>query len=166
MMPAVLLFSLLLCSVSAAAQPRVVNVARDLDQVATDLDGLVRSNAGTPLAGKVEDSAAKVRSAVTKLRQTPPDRHAGLGDLEGAAGDLEAAVKEKLLRAPGDRLLNRITDAARQLALDAIAQAGRNRPNSARAAEATVSSGDRERNASRYKDAIARYRDALSRAGV
>jgi hypothetical protein len=166
MMHAVLLLALLLDPAAAAAQPPALNV-RDLNQIAADLDAIVRANRGTPLADKVEDSAAKVRSAISKLRQTPPDRQGGLGDLEGAVGDLEAAVKDKLLRASaGNSLLNRMAGAARQLAVQAIAQVDRNARRSPRIAEAEqgVAAGDRERNALRYKDAVARYKDALSKA--
>ena len=162
-----LLISLLLSPATVAAQPTTLNVVRDLDRIAADLDGIVRANAGRPLADKVEDSAAKVRSAIAKLRLAPPDRQGGLGDLEGATGDLEAAVKDRLLRgSAGNNLLNRMAGVARQVAVQAIAQRGRDPRNRPRIAEAdqAVTAGDRERNASRYKNAVARYKDALSKA--
>lgn len=167
MVHALLIVSLLQFPTSAASQPTTLNAVRDLNQIAADLDRIVRANAGTPLADKVEDSAAKVRSAVSKLRATPPDRLGGLGDLEGAVGDLEATVKDKLLRgSAGNSLLRRMAGTARQLAVQAIAHVDRNPRDRTKIAEAdqAVAAGDRERNAARYKDAVARYKDALSKA--
>src|SRR5687767_10832059 len=164
-MRALVIVSLLLFPATAAAQPTTGNVVRDLNRIAADLEGIVRSNSGTPLADKVEDSAAKVRAAIAKLRQTPPDRQAGVGDLEGAVGDLEAAVKDERRGSAGHSLLNRMASAARQLAVQAIAQRHRTRDRAKIAeAEQALAAGDRERNASRYKDAVARYKDALAKA--
>jgi len=139
------------------------------------LDALARAVALlTPLAAqpgkvgdKAEDALAKVQSAIRKLNRSQPDRQGALGDLEGAAGDLEAAVSSRLLTAAQARpILDAITGAAWLLALDArdraIARGGR--ASKIAQAQAQINTGNARWAAGRFKEAIARYRTAVSQA--
>jgi hypothetical protein len=161
-------FSLAAEQSGAGREPRATSVViRGLTRITADLEAIVRANSRTPLADKAEDSLDKVRRAIAKLRQRPPDRQGGLGELESAAGDLEAAVKDDLLRpSVGNRLLNRIAGAARQLAVHALSEAATPGGKSSKIADAeqALAAGDRDRAALRYMDAVAKYRDALSKA--
>ena len=155
----------LLSSISTAAQRRPA--ISELDRITGDLKRMVEVNQGTPIADKIEDSLAKVQSANGKLSQAPADRQGGLGDLEGAVGDIEAALNDRLLRARvANGLMERIASVARQLATRAVSDAAARRRGSAGITEAerALAAGDAERRGSRYKNAVAHYKDALSKA--
>lgn len=62
-----------------------------------ELQEIVNSNPGTPLADKIEDALAKVQTALSELNKTPPDNEAAMGNIEGAVGDIEAAITDGLL---------------------------------------------------------------------
>ncbi len=141
--------------------------AGPLDRVARDIERRIERSPGTPLADKLEDALAKVKAARDKLEQARPDRQGALGELEGAAGDLDAAVSNG--RQPGGagvELMDRIAGAARQLARDAIDDAAARRGNSSKVAGAglALARGDDRRRARGFKDAVAAYKDAASKA--
>jgi hypothetical protein len=139
----------------------------ELTGAADDLKRIIAAQRGTPVADKLEDALAKFESAMGKLRGAPADLQGGLGDLEGAAGDIEAAVTSGLLRARAATApMGRITRAARQIAVRAVADAVARRADSTKIGEArrVLGVGDAERNASRYKNAVAHYRDAVAKA--
>ena len=139
----------------------------ELSRVADDLKRLVAANPGTAVADKIEDSLAKVETAIDKLGMAPADMQGALGDLEGAAGDIEAALASRLLPARvAANHMERIARAARQVAVRAIADAVTRRADSTKVAEArrVLGAGDGERNTSRYKNAVAHYKDAVAKA--
>ena len=141
--------------------------ARQLDRLAREIERRMARSPGTPLADKLEDALAKVNAASDKLQQARPDRQGALGELEGAAGDLEAAVSDGLQpRGAGVEMLDEIAGAARQLARDAIDDAAARRRNSSKVAEAraALARGDGRRRARGFKDAVAAYKDAASKA--
>lgn len=133
---------------------------------ADDIRAIVDANPG-PSADKLDDALAKVETALAELAKTPPDQVAALGNVEGAVGELEAAVKDGVLdTAAGDDLMDRMTGAALTLANEAIAEAEARGadPRKITQAKREQDRGDAARLAGRYKDAVARYRDALSKA--
>ena len=80
---------------------------------------------------------------------------------------LEAAVKSKLLGASQrNAFLERIAGAARLLAVEAIEEAEDVGGDAAKIAEAkdALAKGDERVDAKRFKDAVAKYKDALSKA--
>jgi hypothetical protein len=152
---------------SPDAQCDRATVSATVTSVADEVEDLVEANPGTPLADKVEDALVKLEKAEEKLAQTPPDRQGALGEYEGAVGELEAAVKDGLLTpAQGNALMNSICGTARKLAEDAIAAAVARNGNAGKITEARqrLTQGDTFRAAGRFKDAIARYKDAVSKA--
>jgi Zn-dependent M28 family amino/carboxypeptidase len=133
-------------------------------QVSQGLQAIIAANPG-PLADKVEDALAKFQSASAELAKTRPDRQAAIGNIEGANGDLEAAVKEGLDAAQGAALMDELTSVARQFAAGAINMAIANNRSPSRIAEAqrSLADGDALRTAGRFKDAVNKYKDALSK---
>jgi hypothetical protein len=131
------------------------------------LRALVKDNPGTPLASKLEDAMDKLGKADIELAKTPPDRRAALNNIEDATGDVEAAVEHGLLAAArGNTIMALLAEEARSFAQTAIGEA------IARAgdlfkivdAERRLAEGDVHRTASAYKQAVGKYRDALSKA--
>lgn len=152
---------------SASFQVSVLGAAEQIEQVDADLEAIVAENPATPAGDKAEDALPKVQAAEQKLAQTPPDRQGALGELEGAVGDLEAAVKDGVLSAAdGNALMLEIVGAARLLAEQAIAEAEARGGDADKIAEArrALAQGDAKRDASQFKDAVARYKDAVAKA--
>jgi hypothetical protein len=90
-----------------------------------------------------------------------------MGAIEGALGDLEAAAAEGHLDpTQSTRLLDRVTGAARQLAVDAIKEATARGGEQAKIAEANryLTEGDALRGAGSFKAAVNKYKDALGKA--
>jgi YVTN family beta-propeller protein len=130
-----------------------------------DLQDIVESNPGTPLADKVEDAQAKLETALDELTKTPPDNQAAVGNIEDAVGDLEAAVDDGLLdEAQGTQLMNELAGIARLLAVssleEAIALGGD--PDVINDAQQALDDGDALRASEAFKDAVNKYKDALS----
>jgi hypothetical protein len=131
------------------------------------LRALVKDNAGTPLASKLEDALDKLEKADIELGKTPPDRRAALNNIEDAVGDVEAAVEHGLLAAArGNTIMLLLADEARSLAQAAIGEAiARSGERSEIVdAERRLAEGDVHLAAGAYKQAVGRYRDALSKA--
>src|SRR5687768_7778783 len=108
-----------------------------------------------------------LRKALDELSKTPPARQAAMGAIEGALGDLQAAAAEGHLDATQrTRLLDRVTGAARQLAVDAIKEATGRGGAQAKIAEANqaLAEGDALRGAGSFKAAVNKYKDALAKA--
>lgn len=130
-----------------------------------DLADLVDSNPGTPLADKIEDVIDKLLTAIDELNK--PDNQAAIGNVEGAVGDLEAAVKDGLLDAEqGISLMDDLACVAKQLADNALGQAIADGGDPEKISEARdcVNAGDALRISGSYKEAVAKYKDALSKA--
>ena len=90
-----------------------------LDAAFDEIDALIAADPSH--ADKLEDVRAKLETALAELRKTPPARQAALGAIEGAVGEVDAAVSAgDLTASQGASLNERITGAARQLAVDAI----------------------------------------------
>jgi hypothetical protein len=154
---------------NGAADPKCdrATVAVTVVSVEDDLEELVDANPGTPLSDKLDDALAKLAAADAKLAKTPPDRQGALGEYESAVGEIEAAVKDGLVPAPDGRaFMLRVCGTARKVATDAIAEAVARGGNQSKLAEAAraVAEGDARRDAGRFKDAVARYKDAVSKA--
>lgn len=141
--------------------------ACEMEGIIAQLQSIIDANPGTPLADKIEDALAKAQTTLEELNKTPPDNQAAVGNIEGAVGDIESAVKDGLL-APdqGTQLMNQFTAIARQLASDAldeaIAQDGD--PDVIEDAQQALSEGDSLRASGAFKDAVNKYKDALSKA--
>lgn len=143
---------------------RILGTIEQLDGLTASLGALVASEPGAALADKLEDALTKLKTTLEKL---PLDRQGALGAMEGAAGDLDAAVADRLVAADaGSAMLNRLSGAARLVALVAVKDARDRTANAGKLADAdaAVVSGDEARIAGRYKDAIARYRYAVAAA--
>ena len=152
---------------SPALSQRPAPQAGQVERIAREIERRIARSPGTPLADKLEDALAKVNAAADKLRQARPDRQGALGELEGAVGDLDAAARAALQRrGAGLDLMNGIASAARELADDAIADAvaRRGNPNKIAEARAAFARGDARRRAGGFKDALAAYKDASSKA--
>jgi serine protease AprX len=149
-----------------AAVLLAANPMRTLESAIAELDAIIEDNSG-PQSDKLEDARDKLRKAVDELSKTPPARQAAMGAIEGALGDLEAATAEGHLdAAQSTRLRDRVTGAARQLAVDAIKEASARGANSAKMNEANeaVSEGDALRAVGAFKAAVNKYKDALAKA--
>ena len=135
-----------------------------LESTAPMLQQIVDLSPGTPLADKVEDGLAKVQTVLEELAKDPPDTQAALGTLEGAVGDLAAAEDEGL--GQGTALMDQLAGIARALAqiaiADAVAQGGE--ADKISDAQEALADGDALRAAFGFKDAVARYKDAVAKA--
>jgi hypothetical protein len=135
-----------------------------LDAAFDEIDAMIAADPSH--ADKLEDVRAKLETAVAELRKTPPARQAALGAIEGAVGEIESAVSSgDLTAAQGASLTDRITGAARQLAVDAIDEARDRGGNAAKIAEAerALADGDALR-AGAPKAAVNKYKDAAGKA--
>jgi YVTN family beta-propeller protein len=141
---------------------------QQLENACDDLQDIVDNNPGTPLADKVEDALGKCQTAKDELAKEPPDNQAVVGNIEGVVGDLEAAVKDELLDAEqGMQLMDQLAGIARLLAVDAIDQANadpQSDPDSISEAEQYLADGDLLVEYEAFKDAVNKYKDALSKA--
>jgi serine protease AprX len=149
-----------LAAVLLAASPKAT-----ISSAIAELNAAIADTPGG--SDKLEDARDKLQKALDELNKTPPQRQAAMGAIEGAMGDLEAAAKEGHLDASQRvRILDRVTGAARQLAVDAIKEANARRGDAAKIAEANryLNDGDALRAATAFKDAVAKYKDALSKA--
>ena len=135
-------------------------------EVFDELQNIIDDNPGTPLADKVEDAQASVQTVINELNKTPPDNQAAAGNIEGAIGDIEAAINEGLDPVVGAELMDALAGIASQLALDAIDEAIANSGDEDKIseAEASLAEGDALRDSGSYKDAVNKYKDALSQA--
>ena len=143
------------------------DVENSVDNLIDDLQFIVASNPGTPLADKLEDAIAKLDDAAAELDKTPPDNQAALGSIEGAVGDIEAAVSSGLLDPEqGGQLMDQLAEVARSMAQnalnEAIAESGD--PVVINDAQQALAEGDALRAAGAYKDAVNKYKDALAKA--
>jgi len=114
---------------------------------------------------KAEDALAKVQSAIGKLSRN--NRQGTLGDLEGAAGDLQSGVNNRQLTNAEVRPIQElITAAAWVIALEARDRAIARGGNAKKIADANtlINQGNQRWAARAYKDAIARYKDAVAKA--
>lgn len=150
---------------SAADVIVTVNRCARLRQAEQQLLALIAANPRA--ADKLEDALDKVRKAIEKCSKNPPDRQGAVGELEGAAGDIEAAIKGRLVTgAAAAPVLQELASIARSFAVEAIEEAIARRGNRGQitAAQALLKVGDGFLAQSRFKDAIAKFKDALSRA--
>jgi subtilisin family serine protease len=149
-----------------AAVLLAANPASTLRSAIAELDAIIDDGSG-PRSDKLEDARDKLRKALEELEKTPPARQAAMGAIEGALGDLQAAADEGHLDASQrTRLNDRVTGAARQLAVDAIKEASARGGNAGKIAEANgaLAEGDAQRDAGNFKSAVAKYKDALAKA--
>jgi tetratricopeptide (TPR) repeat protein len=160
---------------SADHDPLVVTLCADLTVCAADdleeaveaLEALIAANPGSTLATRLRRALDKVEDALDELGEASPDRHAALVQLEIAADMLDALIEDGLIGVPqGTALLEQLAIAARLLPVDAIEEAKANggSPSKIDDAEQALAQGDELRAEGRYKDAIVRYKQALSKA--
>lgn len=136
-----------------------------LSSIEAQLAAMINADPGSRLADKIEDALAKLRQAFAKWNAG--DLQGALGALEGAAGDLEAALEDNLLSAAvAGPLLNEIAGIARSLAQQqidaAIARGGS--ASKINLALGSLAAGDSLLASGQYKNACAKYKDALSKA--
>ena len=139
----------------------------DLQTLILELQDIVDSNPGTPLADKVADALAKAETALDELEKSPADSQAALGNIEGAVGDLEAVVSDGLLDpGVGADLMDRFAEVARVLAAEAIdaAIAAGGDPGEIADAQQFRADGDSLRASQAFKDSINQYKVALVEA--
>jgi len=135
-----------------------------VQNVSDELQAVIASTPGSPLADKLEDANAKVDTALVELAKSPPDEIAALGEIEGAIGDIQAAVASGVLDpSTGNDLLDNLEGIAKQFADDAIEDA------IARGADVTtatqkLSEGVTARAAGDFKTAVAKYKDTITAA--
>jgi len=121
----------------------------------------------TESGDKLEDVAEKLATAQEELDKDPSDNQAALGNMEGAAGDLEAAVEKELIDSgTGNGCLDDLASIAKGIATAAIADAKAAGGDIDKIAEAegAVMDGMTLQEADQFKDAIAQYKDAVSKA--
>ncbi len=143
----------------------VLTHSEALEDVMATLQGIIENNLGTPLADKIEDTIAKTDTALEEINKTPPDNQAAAGNIEGAVGDLEAAVKDGLLEATkGTQLMVDLAAIVRELAECAISQAidAGGDPSKISEAQERLAEGDTLSASEAFKDAVNKYKDALS----
>jgi len=102
-----------------------------------------------------------------ELNKDPPDNQAAAGNIEGAIGDIEAAINEGLDPVVGAELMDDLAGITRQLAEDAIDEADATLGSDADkivTANDKLAEGDTFRGEDKFKDAAAKYKDALSNA--
>jgi subtilisin family serine protease len=136
-----------------------------LDAAFDEIDAMIAADPAH--ADKLEDIRAKLETAVAELRKTPPARQAALGAIEGAVGEIDSAVSSgDLTAAQGASLLERVTGAARQVAVEAIDEASARGGNAAKIEEArrALAEGDALRTSGRNKEAVNKYKDAAGKA--
>ena len=147
-------------------QVQVFSASEEIEFAVEDLQSIVDANPGTPIADKVDDVISKSAVALYELGKTPPDIQAAVGNLEGAVGDLEAALNEGLDPGAAINLMNELAGAARLLAQtalnDAIDADGKN--SEIMEAEWALAEGDLLIDDGFFKDAVAQYKDAVSKA--
>ena len=119
-----------------------------------------------PVADKVEDVLANVQTAFYEHTKMPPDNQAAAGAIEGAVGDLDVALGEGFDAARATQLMDSLAACALQLAQEAIdeAIARGGDPVKIQQAQGALASGDVLRFADGFKDAVALYKDAISKA--
>ena len=147
---------------------RIVTIISLLQSVLNELQKLVNDNQGTPLADKLEDVKAKLQTALVELKKTTADNQAAAGNIEGVVGDLQAVVDAGLLDSiKGGNLMNQLTSASRLLATQAINQgiAESCDPVVINDAQQALAEGDALASSAAFKDAVAKYKDALAKAG-
>ena len=97
--------------------------------------------------------------APEELLKCPPNRQAAMGNLKKAAKELEAAVKHGVVGyEDGMGGLNQITDIARELAVQSIAQTTGvgGEPNEILKAEKSLAEGDELRAEEKFEKAVAK----------
>ena len=145
-----------------------------IESVIDDLTSIMSANPGTPLADKVEDALATTQNALSELTKISPDptAAASLGSIESAIGSLEDAIKDSGLgQDQGENLINKLLDASRQLATEAITLAT-DTPGSDEgkisSANTALANGDSLRedptSFGDFKDAAAEYKVAIADA--
>jgi hypothetical protein len=138
---------------------------QSIASISDQVQAIVASAPGSPLADKVEDVRDKFRVAVVELNKTPPDNQAAVGNIEGAVGDVQAAVDDGVLDpALGDLLMDQLAGVAKQIASNAIEQATAGGGDSDKIADAVMAraDGDALLASPTYKDAVNKYKDAVS----
>ena len=138
-----------------------------LEEAIAELQNVVDGNPGTPMADKIEDVISKLDDAVAEFNKTPPDNQGVVGNIEGVVGELQAAVDDGLLdETQGEQYMDQLAAIAKQLAVntidDAIFRGGD--PTKIITAEQAVEDGDDKRDSEDFKDAVNKYKDALTNA--
>ncbi|MFQ5656767.1 MAG: Ig-like domain-containing protein [Candidatus Methylomirabilales bacterium] len=137
-----------------------------LSVICAKLQVIVDSNPGTPLADKVEDALDKCRDALGDLAETPPDNQDAVGKIKDAVAKVDAAINEGLNPQEGTKRMDQLARTARQLATEALDQAIDEGGDSGKIADAQEArtEGDALRASSEFRDAVAKYREALQKA--
>ena len=142
-------------------------VGCQIQAIIDSLADIIAGNAGTNVADKLEDVIDKLQVAPEELAKTPPDNQAAIGNIEGAVGEIEAAVKDGLLNSgEGTQLMDQLAGIARNIAAGAVDQAiaGGGDPSKIDDAQLALGEGDALRASEAFRDAVNKYKDALSQA--
>ena len=141
-------------------------VTSALGDVVSELQQVVDDNPGTPLADKAQDALAASKTALDEFSNPPYDYLAVMNNIEGAVGDLESAIAASLFDPEQQAidLMVELTGVARAIAqttLDlTIADGGD--PGDISTAQQALADGDVLRAAGAYKNAVNKYKNALS----
>ncbi len=136
-----------------------------LDAAFDEIDAMIQADPSK--ADKLEDIRAKLETAVAELRKTPPNRVGALGAIEGAVGEIESATaSHELTASQGASLLDRVSGAARQIAVEAIDEAVERGGSASKIADARshLAQGDSLRTKGAFKPAVNKYKDAAGKA--
>jgi hypothetical protein len=139
-----------------------VNVYDSAD-VYSELSEILSANQGTALGDNIEGVMNNMSQFSSNMEAG--DKQGAAGAIEGAVGDLQAAVDAGLLDAvQGKRLMNNLTEIARQLAADAIGYAMNSGGDSGEinSAQQHLAQADALRASENFMGAVSQYRDALS----
>lgn len=132
-----------------------------------ELEVLITADPELSVADDLESILEKMRNGLDELAKIPPNRQAAARSIEGAIDDIETAVDAGLLpAASGNELMDTLVEAVRLFADQAVAEAVARSADPAQIAEAleSLADGDAQRATGAFKDAVNKYRDALSKA--
>ncbi|MCU7928124.1 MAG: FG-GAP repeat protein [Candidatus Thiodiazotropha sp. (ex Dulcina madagascariensis)] len=141
---------------------------QSLEVVINEMQTIVDANLGNELADKIEDALTKAQTALSELMKSPADAEAATGVLEGAVGDIDAAIVDGLLdMEEGVELIDPVVVVVRQMAEYTVKEAVTSGadPSVITDAQEYLEEGDALRQAGEFKDAVSKYKDALSKSG-
>jgi len=139
------------------------DAAAALSDISDDIQALIDANAGTSIEDKLNDAKSKVDDAIGKIGS---DNQDAVSMIEGAEGDVEAAENEGLDPNDGFVVMDDLAGVGSQMAQDAIDQGEDLECDGSIIGDAldSLSEGDSLRTSESFKDAVSKYKDAVSKA--
>ena len=141
------------------------DAASALSDISDDIQALKDAplNVGTSIEDKLNDAQSKIDDAIGKIGS---DNQDALSLIEGAEGDVEAAENEGLDPDDGKIVMDDLAGVGSQIAQDEIAQGIAVACDGSIIDDATESlvEGESLRTSESFKDAVSKYKDAVSKA--